>query len=79
MVRCALCGLQEVVFGLPRLAPRLPQEEVNSQLMPAFRKLAADRVWLVRAAAASALPAIAGLLPEGGIPKRLLSQSSVQN
>ncbi len=57
--------LQEVVFGLPKLAPRLSQGLVQSQLLPVYRKLAADRVWLVRAAAASTLPAIAGFLPSG--------------
>ena len=61
----ACMRLQEVVFGLPKLASRLPQGLVQSQLLPVYRKLTADRVWLVRAAAASTLPAIAGFLPSG--------------
>ncbi|KAK9915287.1 hypothetical protein WJX75_007134 [Coccomyxa subellipsoidea] len=56
---------KEVVFGLPRLAPKLSQQQLESQVMPAYRKLTKDRVWLVRAASASALPAIAGFLPAG--------------
>lgn len=53
------------MFGLPRLAPKLSQQQLESQVMPAYRKLTKDRVWLVRAASASTLPAIAGFLPAG--------------
>jgi hypothetical protein len=52
-----------VVFGLPKIAQRLPEEERVEQLLPLFQQLARDRVWLVRAASASTLPAMAGLLP----------------
>jgi hypothetical protein len=59
-----LCG-QEVVFGLPKLGARVSEGACLEQLLPAFRSLAGDRVWLVRGSAAASLPAMAALLPPG--------------
>ena len=66
---------QEVVFGLPKIAQRLPQNVCEEQLLPLYCKLAADRVWLVRAAAASTLPAVAELLLPAGLTTRFDSLS----
>lgn len=68
--------MQEAVFGLPKIAPRISAELLESRLVPAFRALAADRVWLVRAAAAAALPAVAGTLPAGKLLASLAFQLS---
>lgn len=59
------CLAQEVVLGLPALGARVPSGACERDLLPAHRALAADRTWLVRAAAAATLPALAALLPEG--------------
>lgn len=59
---------QEVVFGLPKLGARVSDGVCTELLLPAFRRLAADRVWLVRGSAAASLPAMAGLLPPGMHP-----------
>lgn len=53
------------MFGLPKLGARVCGAVRQEQLLPAFKKLAGDRVWLVRGSAAATVPAMAALLPAG--------------